>query len=306
MSNWQHTLRNPIQAQGVGLHSGDLVRLTLRPAPENHGIQFCRVDLSNRPIVPATVEAVADTRLATTLRWGDATIGTVEHLMAALAGVGVDNALIEVDAAELPIMDGSAAPWVFLIEAAGLAVQHEPRRFLRILEPVVHVTADVSALLKPHDGFQLQYTLSYDHPVLRAHSNCVAVEFSATSFRRELARARTFGVLEDFDSLKARNLVRGGSLDNALVVDGEGILNEHGLRLRDEFARHKMVDAVGDLYLLGYPLLGTFIGFKSGHGTNHELLKRLLANEQAWRIESFPNSADLPGGYGQTSFAETA
>ena len=306
MSAFQSTLRNPIQAQGIGLHSGQMVHLTLKPAPAEHGIRFCRSDLPGRPSVAASVATVSDTSFATTLTDGTAIVGTVEHLLAALAGLGIDNLLIEVDAPELPIMDGSAAPWVFLLEAAGLAEQAAPRRYLRVLDTVAYVDSDVTAMLKPHEGFRLKYTLSYDHPVLRDHSNCVDLEFTRTTFRRELSRARTFGLLADFETLKAQDLAKGGSLDNALVVDEEKILNEHGLRLRDEFARHKMLDAVGDLYLLGMPVLGAFVGYKSGHGANHRLLQRLLKHTEAWEITTFPESATLPGGYGQGLLAESA
>lgn len=338
MSHCQHTLKNPIQARGIGLHSGETVRLTLKPAPEDFGIRFRRVDLEAVSAADASADASADrlaegavgrasgraarrpsaveiqalhtqvvsTRLATTLANGAVQISTVEHLLSALAGVGIDNAIVEVDAAELPIMDGSAAPFVFLLQSAGIAPQRALRRYLRIKEAVTYIEDDVTAMLVPYDGFQVEYTLDYDHPVLSAHSNKVEFEFSTTAYQRELSRARTFGLLQDFEVLKANNLARGGTFDNALVVGDQAILNDRGLRLRDEFARHKVLDAIGDLYLLGYPLIGRFVGYKSGHGPNLKLLERLLARPDSFELVTFSDDAAVPGGYRVEPLAATA
>ncbi|MEM6709024.1 MAG: UDP-3-O-acyl-N-acetylglucosamine deacetylase [Pseudomonadota bacterium] len=309
MGLWQHTLNNPIQAAGVGLHSGRQIRLTLRPAAANTGIRFRRIDLDPVVEIQASAATVVDTRLATTLGVGDVRVGTVEHLLSALAGAGVDNLCIDVDAPELPIMDGSAAPFLFLLHSAGLRAQPARRRYLRITETVAHIEDDVTAMLKPGDGYRLEYTLDYDHPVLKEHSNRVCVDFSTSAYQRELSRARTFGLMTEFEALRERDLVRGGSLANALVVGQDGIVNEHGLRLRDEFARHKILDAMGDLALLGYPLIGTFVGYKSGHSANTALLDRLLSRDEAFEILTFETEAQLPPGYGppaELALAESA
>lgn len=304
MSHLQHTLKNAIRARGIGLHSGRMVEITVRPAAENHGIRFVRTDLAVPVEIPASLDAVVSTEFATTLAAGSARLGTVEHLLSALAGVGVDNALIEVDADELPIMDGSAQPFVFLLESAGIAIQRAPRRYLRVTQTLSYIDGAATAMLSPYAGLLLEYTLDYDHPVLSQHSNRVAVEYSQTAYRRELSRARTFGVLADLEGLRARDLARGGSLDNALVVDDARILNDSGLRLTDEFARHKILDAVGDCYLLGHPLLGRFTGYKSGHSVNVALLKRLWQNPAAFELATFAAAEDVPGGYATVSEAE--
>ncbi len=298
----QRTLNNPIRATGVGLHTGEKVLLSLRPAPVNSGITFVRTDLDPSRAVPikAHPENVNQTTLATTLAVGDVSISTVEHLMSAFAGLGIDNAVVEVDAPELPIMDGSAAPFVFLLQSAGIEEQEEAKKFLRIKRAVTVREGDVAASLSPYDGFRLDYTLLYDHPVMSRHAACARVEFSTLAYVKEVSRARTFGFLNDYEALRARNLARGGSLANAVVVDDFRILNEEGLRLSDEFAKHKILDAIGDLYLTGYPIIGAFQGVRSGHATNNALLRKLLANPDAFEIVSFDDVSSAPFAFDQS------
>ena len=284
----QRTLQNTIRATGVGLHTGEKVYITLKPAAPGAGITFVRTDMALPVAIPAKAAFVGDTTMATSLRSEDGVeIATIEHLMSALAGLGVDNAEIEVSAPELPIMDGSAAPFVFLLQSAGIEEQRAPKQFVRILRPVRVEEADVVAELLPYDGFKVSYTLIYDHPVFDDHTRTATIEFSSTSFIKEVSRARTFGFLADYEKLKAMNLVRGGSLNNAVVVDESRILNDDGLRLQDEFVKHKILDAIGDLYLAGGPLIGEFRGFKSGHGANNRLLRKLLADPDNYELVSF-------------------
>jgi UDP-3-O-[3-hydroxymyristoyl] N-acetylglucosamine deacetylase len=306
MGLYQCTLKNAIRATGVGLHSGSKVYVTLRPAPENTGIAFIRSDIDRDVLISARAENVSDTTMATTLVADGVSISTVEHLMSALAGLGIDNLIVEVSAPELPIMDGSAAPFVFLLQSAGIVEQAALKRFLRVKETVSVVDGDVSVMLKPHDGFRLEYTLLYDHPVFNRHCTRSCVDFSTTAYVREVSRARTFGFLADYEKLRAMDLARGGSLDNAVVVDDYDILNDEGLRLQDEFVKHKILDAIGDLYLLGHPLLGTFCGHKSGHGPNNELVRKLLAQPDSYDIVSFEDLSSLPGGYAPTELAASA
>jgi UDP-3-O-[3-hydroxymyristoyl] N-acetylglucosamine deacetylase len=282
----QRTLKNTIHATGVGLHTGEMVRLSLHPAPPDHGIVFVRTDLDPQVRFPARSACVGDTTMATTLTDGTVALSTVEHLLAAFAGLEVDNAVVDVCAPELPIMDGSAAPFVFLIQSAGIEEQDAPRRFVRILKTVAYTQDDVLAEVRPHDGFRVEYTLSYDHPVFRRHRTSACVDISPTSFVKEVARARTFGFLADYERLRAMNLARGGSLDNAVVVDDQRILNGDGLRGDDEFVKHKILDVVGDLYLLGHGMIGAFSGYKSGHAANNALIRKLLATPDAWEIVS--------------------
>jgi UDP-3-O-[3-hydroxymyristoyl] N-acetylglucosamine deacetylase len=293
----QRTLNNTIRATGVGLHTGEKVFVTLRPAPVDTGIVFVRTDLDQPVELRAHAHNVGDTTMATSIRNDRCEISTVEHLMSAMAGLGVDNAYVEVSAPELPIMDGSAAPFVFLLQSAGVIEQKAAKKFLRILEPIVYRQGDVRAELLPYDGFQLSYTLEYDHPVFKKHEHSATVEFSTTSYVKEVSRARTFGFLADYEKLRAMNLAKGGSLDNAVVVDDYRILNEEGLRLEDEFVKHKILDAIGDLYLLGYSLIGKFVGHKSGHGPNNAVLRKLLDNPQAYEIVSFAADDDVPAAY---------
>lgn len=290
----QRTLKNLIHAAGIGLHSGERSVMTLRPADPDTGIVFVRTDLSPSVEISANVENVGDTLFATTLVKGEHSIATVEHLMSALSGLGVDNVRIEVSAAELPIMDGSSSPFVFLLQSAGLAEQSALRRFLRIRRTVGIREDDVAASLSPFDGFRLDYTLVYDHPVLRCHTAQARVEFSPTTYVREVARARTFGFLTDYERLRSMNLARGGSLNNAVVIDDSSILNEEGLRLEDEFVKHKILDAIGDLYLVGAPIIGAFQGIKSGHRINNRLLRKLFAHPDTWEWVTFEDARDLP------------
>lgn len=302
----QRTLKNVIRATGVGLHTGEKVYLTLRPAPVDNGIVFVRTDLGNPVAIPARAENVGDTTMATTLAMGDVTIATVEHLMSAFAGLGIDNAFVDVSAPELPIMDGSAAPFVFLLQSAGIEEQNAPKKFIRVRKKVTYSQGDVAAEIAPYDGFRIDYTLLYDHPVFRKHSKTASVEFSTMAFVKEVSRARTFGFLADYEKLRSMNLARGGSLDNAVVVDDYRILNDDGLRLADEFAKHKILDAIGDLYLLGHSVIGAFAGFKSGHGPNNALLRRLLADEEAWEIVTFDDESRAPIAFGRRVAAESA
>ncbi len=283
----QRTLKNSIKATGIGLHSGQKVYLTLRPAPINSGIIFRRVDLDPVVDIPALAHNVADTTLSTNIAKDGVRVATIEHLLSALAGLGIDNALIELSAEEVPIMDGSAAPFVFLIQSAGIDEQEAPKKFLRILKEV-HVEADgKEATFRPFDGFKVGFQIEFDHPAFEDRKMDAALDFSSTSFVKEVARARTFGFMRDIEYLRSQNLALGGSFDNAIVVDDYRILNEDGLRYDDEFVKHKILDAVGDLYLLGYSLIGEFYGLKSGHFLNNRLLRSLLADESAWEIVTF-------------------
>ncbi|HTO58157.1 MAG TPA: UDP-3-O-acyl-N-acetylglucosamine deacetylase [Pseudomonadales bacterium] len=290
----QRTLKNTIRATGIGMHTGDKVVVTLRPAPVDAGIVFSRTDTNPPVVIPALVGHVGDTTLATTLTSGRVRISTVEHLMAAFAGLGIDNAFVEVDAAELPIMDGSAAPFVFLLQSAGIVDQDAPKKFIRIVEETVYSEGDITLRLSPYNGFRVEYTLLYDHPVFHKHTKTASVDFSSTAFVKEVSRARTFGFLADFEKLREMDLARGGSLDNAVVVDDFRILNEEGLRLEDEFVKHKILDAIGDLYLLGHSVIGAFSGYKSGHASNNALLRKVLANRNAWDIVTFDAEREPP------------
>jgi UDP-3-O-[3-hydroxymyristoyl] N-acetylglucosamine deacetylase len=296
-ANLQQTLKNSVKATGVALHSGRKVNLTLHPAKENRGIIFKRTDLEGCVEFPAVASSVGDTQMATSLTCDNHQLSTVEHLMSALSGLGVDNAIVEVDGRELPIMDGSAAPFVFLLESAGLTTQSAPKKFLRVLREVRAEDGDASVVLMPYEGFKLSYTLEYDHPVFTAHEHTAEVEFSKIGFVKEVSRARTFGFLADFEKLRDLNLAQGGSLNNAVVVDDSKILNEHGLRARDEFVKHKILDAIGDLYLLGHSLIGSFHGHKSGHGLNNKVIRKLLDDPSSYEIVTFEDPSKMPATY---------
>lgn len=283
----QRTLKNVIRATGVGLHTGDKVHLTLRPAPVDTGVVFLRSDLPEAPPIPARAAHVGATNLATTLVAGTARISTVEHLLAAFAGLAVDNVYVDVSAPEVPIMDGSAAPFVFLVQSAGIEEQDAPRRFLRILRRVEWTDGDARVSLEPHDGFRITHELVYDHPVMARHASRASIDLARSSFVKEVARARTFGFLKDFEQLRAMKLARGCSLDNVVAVGESRILNDGGLRYDDEFVKHKILDAVGDLYLLGAPLIGAFEGYKSGHAANNALLSQLLGEPDAFEMVTF-------------------
>lgn len=290
----QRTLKNVIRATGVGLHTGRKVFLTLRPAPADTGIIFRRDDLDPPVEIPALAENVGDTSLSTSLVKGNARIATVEHLLSAFAGLGIDNAFVDVSAAEVPIMDGSAGPFVFLIQSAGFEEQNRPKRFLRITREVCVNDGDKWARFEPFDGFKVSFAIEFDHPFFHQHSKHAEIDFSTTSFVKEVSRARTFGFMRDVELLRAQNLALGGSLDNAIVVDDYRVLNEDGLRYEDEFVKHKILDAIGDLYLLGYSLIGAFHGYKSGHELNNRLLRKILAMTDAWELVTFESIDKAP------------
>lgn len=290
----QRTLKNVIRATGVGLHSGEMVYLTLRPAAPNTGIIFRRVDLDPVVEIEAKAENVGETALSTTLVEHGERVSTVEHLLSAFAGLGIDNAYIDLNAPEVPIMDGSAGPFVFLVQSAGIEEQNVAKQFIRIKKPVTLEDGDKWAKFEPFDGFKVSFTIDFEHPAFTGRPQKVDVDFSSTSFVREVSRARTFGFMKDIEKLRENNLALGGSMDNAIVVDDYRVLNEDGLRYEDEFVRHKVLDAIGDLYLLGHSLIGAFSGYKSGHEVNNKLLRKLLAQEDAWELVSFEDDKDAP------------
>jgi len=292
----QRTLKTVINATGVGLHSGVKVRLTLRPAQPNTGIVFRRVDLDPPVDLRADPYGVGDTRMASVLEKDGVRLGTVEHLMSALAGLGVDNVYIDVDAPELPIMDGSAGPFVFLLQSAGIEEQNAPKRFLRVRKAVEVKDGDKWARLEPYDGFKLAFSIVFNHPAVAQTGTRVEVDFANDSYVRDIARARTFGFTQDVEALRDQGLALGGSLDNAIVMDEYRVLNTEGLRLPDEFVRHKVLDAIGDLYLAGHPLLAAFSAHKSGHALNNQLLRALLADAAAWELVSFEDADRAPPG----------
>ncbi len=293
----QRTLKNVIRATGVGIHTGQKVYLTLRPAAVNTGIIFRRVDLDPVVEIPARPNNVGDTSLSTTLTKGDVRISTIEHLLSAMAGLGIDNAYIDLSASEVPIMDGSAGPFVFLIQSAGIEEQSAAKKFIRIKKPIEVRDGDKVARFEPHDGFKVRFSIDFDHPVFRAHSCESEIDFSTTSFVKEVSRARTFGFMRDIEALRERNLVLGGSMDNAIVLDDYRILNEDGLRYDDEFVKHKILDAIGDLYLLGHSLVGSFYGHKSGHALNNILLRELMAKPDCWEEATYDDVDLAPISY---------
>ena len=296
----QRTLKNVIRATGVGLHTGKKVLLTLRPASANTGIIFRRVDLDPAVEIPAKPKYVGDTSLSTTLVKDNIRISTVEHLLSALAGFGIDNAFVDLTADEVPIMDGSAGPFVFLIQSAGIVEQNAAKKFLRIKEKIRVDKDEKWAMLEPFDGFKVGFSIEFDHPVFNQNNCHAEIDFSTTSFVKEVSRARTFGFMRDVELLRQKNLVLGGSLDNAVVVDDYRILNEDGLRYADECVKHKILDAIGDLYLLGHSLIGAFKGYKSGHALNNTLIRELLLNEDAWELVSFETEYKAPISFMQT------
>ena len=299
----QRTLGNSIRASGIGLHTGRKVLMVLRPAPPNTGIVFRRVDLDPPADIPARATHVTETNLGTTLAVGVASVSTVEHLLSAFAGLGIDNCFIELTAGEVPIMDGSAGPFVFLIQSAGIEEQAAAKRFVRVRRRVEVEDGDKWARFDPYEGFRVNFEIEFDHPVFRRHSQRASMDFSTTTFLREVSRARTFGFMRDLEYLRARNLALGGTLDNAIVLDDYRILNEDGLRYEDEFVRHKILDAIGDLYLLGHSLLGEFTGYKSGHALNIQLLRTLLADASCWEEVSFRDGGTAPICYAGTANA---
>ncbi len=297
----QRTLKTVINATGVGLHTGKKVFLTLRPAPVNSGIIFRRIDLKVPVNIIANAENVGDTRLSTTLVNGDVKVSTVEHLLSAIAGLGIDNAYIDVSAAEIPIMDGSAGPFVLLIQSAGIEEQNAPKQYIRIKRIVEVKRGDQWARFEPFNGFKVSFKIDFKHPVFRRSRQSIEIDLTESAFVKEVSRARTFGFMQDMEMLREHQLALGGGLDNALVVGDYRILNEDGLRYEDEFVRHKVLDAVGDLYLAGHPLIGAFVGYKSGHGLNNILVRTLLAEKEAWELvrcedkfDTVPGSAYFP------------
>lgn len=294
----QRTLKNPIRATGIGLHNGEKINLTIKPAPVNTGIAFVRTDLSPAVRIPASAENVTETTLNTSLGDGKGVnVSTVEHLMSAMAGLGIDNAEIELTASEVPIMDGSASPFVFLLQSAGIVDQNASKEFIRILKPVEVTHEDKKARFVPFDGFKVRFQIEFDHPAFDEDKQFSEVDFSTTSFLKEISRARTFGFTKDIEFLRNNNLALGGSVDNAIVVDEYKVLNEEGLRYEDEFVKHKILDAIGDLYLLGHSLIGEYTGFKSGHALNNALVRELLARPDAYERITFENGEDAPIAY---------
>ena len=300
----QRTLKNAIRATGVGLHTGQKVFLTLLPAEPDTGIWFRRTDLDPPVDIRASAENVGDTTLSTTLVSGDVRVSTVEHLLSALAGLGIDNAIVEVTASEVPIMDGSAGPFVFLIQSAGIVEQARPKKFLRILNTVSVEQDGKKATFRPYEGFRVAFAIAFDHPLFATGELRVSIDFSSTSFIKDVSRARTFGFMHEIGYLRSKGLALGGSLDNAIVVDETGVLNEDGLRYKDEFVKHKVLDAIGDLYLLGYGLVGEFDADKSGHALNNLLLRKLLSRPDAWEIVTFEGEGEaVPVSYSRPLLA---
>ncbi|MGN2249044.1 UDP-3-O-acyl-N-acetylglucosamine deacetylase [Frateuria edaphi] len=278
----QRTLKNIIRATGVGLHTGDKVYMTLRPAAPNTGIVFRRTDLNPPVDIHARPDCVGDTRLSTTLVKGDVRVSTVEHLLSAMAGLGIDNAIVELSAPEVPIMDGSAGPFVFLLQSAGIEEQGVAKRFIRIKKPIKVQEGDKWASFEPFEGFKVGFSIEFNHPIISKRTSRAEIDFSTTSFVKEVSRARTFGFMRDIEMLREHNLALGGSMDNAVVLDDYRVLNEDGLRYEDEFVKHKILDAIGDLYLLGHSLIGAYHAHKSGHELNNKLLRTLIADPAAW------------------------
>jgi UDP-3-O-[3-hydroxymyristoyl] N-acetylglucosamine deacetylase len=293
----QRTLKTAVRATGVGLHTGHKVMMVLRPAPIDSGIVFCRSDLPGNPAIPAHALNVTNTVMATVIEKNGARVSTVEHLMSAFAGLGIDNAFVDVSAEEVPIMDGSAGTFVFLIQSAGIEEQAAPKRYLRILKKVELSQGDKRVSLEPFHGFKVGFSIEFDHPVFDATRSQVEVDFAEVSFVREVSRARTFGFTQDVEAMRSKGLGRGGSLDNAVVIDDFRVLNVDGLRMNDEFVMHKALDAVGDLYMLGRPMIGAFHGHKSGHALNNLLARKLLADTTAWEEVTFDAVEALPRAF---------
>ena len=293
----QRTLKNCIRATGVGLHTGEKVYLTLKPADVDTGIIFRRTDLEPAVEIAAHPDNVGDTTLSTTLVKDDVRVSTVEHLLSAMAGLGIDNAEVELTAPEVPIMDGSSGPFVFLIQSAGIVEQDAPKKFVRIRKEVKVEDGDKYVSFRPYDGYKIDFTIDFSHPAFTRETLNASVDFSSTAFVKEVSRARTFGFMHEIEYLRSIGLARGGSLDNAIVVDQEQILNQEGLRYKDEFVKHKILDAIGDLYQLGYSLVGEFIAYKSGHGLNNAALRALMADEDAWEMVTFDADESAPITY---------
>ncbi|MHB1334173.1 MAG: UDP-3-O-acyl-N-acetylglucosamine deacetylase [Sulfuriferula sp.] len=295
----QRTLKNVIRASGVGLHTGEKVLMTLRPAAPDTGVVFRRIDLASPVDLPVSAELVGDTRLCSTLDNGQTSVATVEHLMSALAGLGVDNVYVDLDGPEVPIMDGSASSFVFLLQSAGIETQNVAKKFVRIKETVEVVEGDKWVRFEPFDGFKINFTIDFKHPVFEKSGQEITLDFANTSYIKEVSRARTFGFMQEVEWLRANGLALGGSLDNAIVMDEFRVLNNDGLRYEDEFVKHKVLDAIGDLYILGHPIIGAFNAYKSGHALNNRLLRTLLQTQSAWEYVSFEDEAHAPAGIQQ-------
>ena len=300
----QRTLRNSIKASGIGLHSGEQVNIELMPSEPDTGIRFLRTDLQEDLEIPATAREVGFTTLSTTLGSGTNQISTIEHLLSAIAGLGIDNCLIKVDGPEMPIMDGSAGPFVFLLQAAGIAEQDVKKKFIKVLKEVKVTRDDAYAYIKPFDGFKVSFSIEFNHPVQNRYPAESTIDFSSTSFVREVCRARTFGFNKDIESLRKQNLALGANMTNAINIGEDKILNEEGLRFDDEFVKHKILDAIGDLYLLGHNLIGEFVGYKSGHALNNELLRKISETSDAFEIVEFEDLDDAPISYARPPFED--
>ncbi|MEP7327586.1 MAG: UDP-3-O-acyl-N-acetylglucosamine deacetylase [Betaproteobacteria bacterium] len=293
----QRTLKTSTKTTGVGLHTGARVELGLRPAPPDTGIVFHRTDLPGMPSIPAMAVNVGDTRLSSSLQANGGSVSTVEHLMSALAGLGIDNLHVDIAGPEIPIMDGSASPFVFLLQSAGIVEQGKPKRYLRVMAPVEIQDGDKWARFEPWDGFKLDFTIDFPHPVFGLENRNVAVDFAQHSYAKEIARARTFGFMQDLEAMRAAGLGLGGSLQNAVVLDEFGVLNSEGLRYDNEFVRHKVLDAIGDIYLLGHPLIGQYTAYKSGHALNNQLARALLARPETFEIVTFNEASTVPTAF---------
>ncbi len=293
----QRTLKNAIRTSGVGLHTGDQIHLTLLPAPVDTGIVFRRVDLNPPVEIKAAAENVGETTLSTCLIKDEVRVSTVEHLMSAMAGLGIDNAIVELNAPEIPIMDGSAGPFVFLIQSAGVQEQNAPKKFVRIKKEVTLKDGDKFASFVPFDGFKVSFSIEFDHPVFKDRRPQTELEFSSSTFVKDISRARTFGFMHEIEYLRSKGLARGGSMDNAIVVDQYRILNEDGLRFEDEFVKHKVLDAIGDLYMLGHSLICEYKAHKSGHSLNNRALRLLIEQPDAWEWVTFDDNQELPITY---------
>lgn len=293
----QRTLKTTVNATGVGLHSGEKVTLVLKPAAANSGIVFHRVDLPESTPFRAEPSLVNDTRLSSTLVRDGVRVGTIEHLMSAFSALGLDNVIVEVDAPEMPIMDGSAAPFIYLLESAGIIEQNAPKKFVRVLKPIEVQDGDKWVKLEPHEGYKVALTIDFQHPAFRKSARLIEIDFASQNYISEISRARTFGFIQEVEYLRANGLARGGTMDNAVVIDEYRVLNPGGLRFEDEFVRHKVLDAIGDLYILGYPLIAAFSGYKSGHAMNNKLLRALLEDDSAWEYVSFDGSNPAPTAF---------
>jgi len=290
----QRTLKNPVQATGVGLHTGERVNLTLSPAPANSGIVFRRMDMMPTVAIRAEAHAVHDTRLSTCLEINGARVATIEHLMSAFAGLGIDNAYVDLTSAEVPIMDGSAGTFIFLLQSAGIIEQSAAKKFIRVKKPIEVKEGEKWVRFEPFNGYKLTFTINFSHPVFAASIQNITINLGEHSYIKEISRARTFGFMHDIENMRAQGLALGGNLDNAIVLDEYRVINPDGLRFKDEFVKHKILDAIGDLYLLGHPLIGAFYGYKSGHALNNALLRALLADEHAWEFVTFNKTEEAP------------